>query len=60
MDQVAALEVLPRSVIAERSHPRGHQHREPGVQRGAIETQSLIERTAARIEQDVGTAEQPQ
>ena len=60
MDQVGALEVGPRPVIAERRHPRGHQRREACVERGAIEAQRLVERAAARVEQDVGAAEQAQ
>ena len=60
MDEVGALEVGPRPVIAERRHPRGHQRREARVERGAIEPQHLVERAAARVEQDVGAAEQAQ
>ena len=60
MDQVGALQVLPRPVIAKRGHPRGHQRRETRVERGAIQAQGFVERAATRIEQDVGAAEQAQ
>ena len=60
MDQVGALEVLPRPVVAERRHPRGDQRREARVERRAVEPQRLVERAAARVEQDVGAAEQAQ
>ena len=60
MNEVGALEVGPRTVIAERRHPRGHQRRKPRIECGAIEAQDLVQRAAAGIEQDVGAAEQAQ
>src|SRR5205823_14066064 len=57
---VGALELGPRPVIAERGHPRRYQRREARIERGAIEVQRLAECTTARIEQDIGTAEQTQ
>ncbi len=60
MDEVGALEIRPRSVIAKRRHPRGHQRGKSRVDRGTIEAERLVQRAAARIEQDIGAAEQAQ
>ncbi len=58
MNEVGALEVLPRPVIAKRRHPRGDELRKTRVERRVVEPQHLVERAAARVEQDVGAAEQ--
>ncbi len=58
VDEVRALEVLPRPVIAERRHARGDELREARVERHVVEPQHLVERAAARVQQDVGAAEQ--
>ncbi len=58
VDQVRALEVLPRPVVAKRRHPRGDELRETRVERCVVEPEHLVERAAAGVEQDVGAAEQ--
>ena len=60
MDQIGALEILPRPVIAERRHARGHQRREARVQRGAIQPQRRVQRAAACVQQHVGAFQQTQ
>ena len=60
MDQVGALEILPRPVVAERRHARRHQRRKARAQRGAIQPQRLVQRAAARIQQHVRAFQQTQ
>ena len=60
VDQIGALEILPRPVIAERRHARGHQRRETCVQRGAVQSQRLVQRAATCVEQHVGAFQQAQ
>ncbi len=60
MNQVRCLEIGPGPVVAKRCHARRHQLREACIERGAVEAERGIERAAARVEQDVGAAEQPQ
>jgi hypothetical protein len=60
MDQVRALEILPRPVIAKRRHARRHQCRKLRVERRVVEAERLVQRAATGVEQDVGAAEQPE
>ena len=60
MDQVRPLELRPGPVIAERRHARRDKLRKARIQRGVVQPEHLIERAAARVEQHVGAAEQPQ
>jgi len=59
VDEVGALEVLPRPVIAKRRNPRGDELRKARVQRRMVERQHLIERAAGCVEENIGAAEQP-
>ena len=60
VDQVGALEILPRPIVAERRHARRHQRRKARAQRGAIQSQCLVQRAAARIQQHVRAFQQAQ
>jgi len=42
VDQVRALEVPPRPIVAKWRHPRRHQLRKPGTERGAAEPERLV------------------
>ncbi len=60
MNEVRALEIGPRPVIAERRHPCAHQRRKPRAERGSVEPQRRVERAAAGIEQNIGAADEAQ
>ena len=60
MDQVGALEVGPGPIVAERSHARGDQLREAGIQGSPVQAQRRVQRTAGRVEQDVRASKQAQ
>ena len=60
MDQIGAVEILPRPVVAERRHPRDDQFGKALFQRRAIQTQRGIQRAATGIQQHVGAFQQAQ
>jgi hypothetical protein len=60
MNEIGALELGPRAVVAERRHARRNQRRKARVEGGAVEAERRVQPAAAGIEQYVGALQQPQ